>query len=430
MDRQTAPLPGTRIRNRRVQLGLKQSELARRVNLSASYLNLIEHNRRKIAGKILAEIAEALETTADVLSDGAEAGVISALAVAAKGQTLDEPPYALAEQYPGWAELIINQARRIEELENTVASLGDRLSYNPHLSESLHEVISNVTAIQSSAAILSDTPDIEPQWQARFQRNILEDADRLVDGSKRLISLLTSETETDLAERTPREEFGAFLNASNHFFEDLEHAVVSIDDVISASKDLSSSSSRELARGHLERYVRDAKNLPLETLGRLRSQFGIDPLQIANRSGADIPATLRRMAIAPLDKGAAPLGLALCDGSGALRYAKAAEGFDMPRLGNACPLWPLFGALSQTGVPLINYVVTGTTNPKTFLTISICETRFPDGLSGPLVREATMLVIPSASHRSDSISVGPACAICPRSNCAARNEPSILSSGL
>ena len=44
-------LTGSRIRERRLALGVKQGALAQQVGVSASYLNLIEHNHRKIGGK-------------------------------------------------------------------------------------------------------------------------------------------------------------------------------------------------------------------------------------------------------------------------------------------------------------------------------------------------------------------------------------------
>ena len=52
---------GTRIRERRVLNGMRQTELARQAGISPSYLNLIEHNRRRIGGKTLLKLAEALE---------------------------------------------------------------------------------------------------------------------------------------------------------------------------------------------------------------------------------------------------------------------------------------------------------------------------------------------------------------------------------
>ena len=51
MSRST--LTGSRIRERRQVLRMKQSDLASHAGISASYLNLIEHNRRRIGGKLL-----------------------------------------------------------------------------------------------------------------------------------------------------------------------------------------------------------------------------------------------------------------------------------------------------------------------------------------------------------------------------------------
>ena len=74
---------GSRIRERRVMNGLKQSELARRAGISASYLNLIEHNRRRIGGSTLIRLAEVLGVPPALLSEGAEATLIAALREAA-----------------------------------------------------------------------------------------------------------------------------------------------------------------------------------------------------------------------------------------------------------------------------------------------------------------------------------------------------------
>ena len=46
-------LTGSRVRERRLALGMRQADLARDAGISASYLNLIEHNRRRVAGDVL-----------------------------------------------------------------------------------------------------------------------------------------------------------------------------------------------------------------------------------------------------------------------------------------------------------------------------------------------------------------------------------------
>ena len=48
---------GTRIRERRRAMGVTQAEMSRRIGISASYLNLIERNKRGIAGPLLRRAA-------------------------------------------------------------------------------------------------------------------------------------------------------------------------------------------------------------------------------------------------------------------------------------------------------------------------------------------------------------------------------------
>ncbi|NRB02999.1 MAG: helix-turn-helix transcriptional regulator, partial [Rhodobacteraceae bacterium] len=83
-------LTGSRIREKRIMAKLKQAELARQANISASYLNLIEHNRRRIGGKVLLSIAAALEVDPSDLTEGAEAQLLATLRAAADTSDLPE----------------------------------------------------------------------------------------------------------------------------------------------------------------------------------------------------------------------------------------------------------------------------------------------------------------------------------------------------
>ena len=58
---------GTRIRQRRRELGIAQARLAQTVGISPSYLNLIEWNKRNIAGALLRRVSEALNLPPDEL---------------------------------------------------------------------------------------------------------------------------------------------------------------------------------------------------------------------------------------------------------------------------------------------------------------------------------------------------------------------------
>ena len=208
-------LTGTRIRERRTMAGLRQADMARQIGIYASYLNLIEHNRRRIGGKLLVGIAQVLGVELSMLTEGAEAALISTLreaaadagAVAAEADRADE----FAGRFPGWAEVLAANHRRIASLERTVQTLSDRLTHDPHLAASLHEVLSTAAAIRSTASILAEPGEIEPEWRDRFHGNLNEDSLRLAESSKALVAYL-DESETGTERRgVPQEEVEAWL---------------------------------------------------------------------------------------------------------------------------------------------------------------------------------------------------------------------------
>jgi len=104
-------LSGSRIRERRLALGLKQSQLANSVNISASYLNLIEHNRRRIAGKLLNDLARCLNIDSELLDEGASQKLVSTLQQIAAEDTQNRSlgsVYQLVAKFPGWADRLVD----------------------------------------------------------------------------------------------------------------------------------------------------------------------------------------------------------------------------------------------------------------------------------------------------------------------------------
>ena len=208
-------LTGSRIRERRIMAGMKQAELAREANISASYLNLIEHNRRRIGGKLLVDLARILDVEPTVLTEGAEATLIAALREAAAARSALGPELdridEFAGRFPGWAGVLADAYRRTVTLERTVETLSDRLTHDPHLAAALHEMLSTVTAIRSTAAILAEPGDIPADWQRRFHRNVHEDSARLAESSQALVRFLDTAAETGDAAAAPQEQVDAVL---------------------------------------------------------------------------------------------------------------------------------------------------------------------------------------------------------------------------
>jgi transcriptional regulator with XRE-family HTH domain len=402
-------LTGTRLRERRVALGLRQADLAERVGISASYLNLIEHNRRRISDALLERLAQALGLPVQAFQQGVGGVVLDGLRTAAArlpGAELERVE-EFAGRYPGWAGLVTGLHQRVMGLERALEEVSDRMSHDPHLSASLHEVLSAVSSVHSTAAILADTDDIEPEWQLRFLTNLQNDSKRLALGAEALVRYLdTAGQAEEQGYAAPQEEVEAWLAANGWQAGDPAAPA--------------SSAGREMARAHCAQVAEDARAYPEEAFARALAELGPEPVALAARFGGDVLAAFRRIALQP----AAVAGLVICDASGTLTFRKPMPGFALPRFGAACPLWPLFAALARPMSP-IETTIEVAAGPR-FRVLAFCQPRYPEGFRGPELREAAMLILPDADFSAPALAVGSTCRICQRRACAARREPSIL----
>ena len=430
-------LAGSRIRERRLLQQMRQSDLAQRVGISPSYLNLIEHNRRRIGGKLLINIAGALNVEPSLLAEGAEVALIERLRQAAaeadtEGAELEQVE-DFAGRFPGWARLTVAQRRRIATLERAVETLNDRLTHDPHLAATLHEVLDTATAIRSTASILVDTREIEPEWRNRFHRNINEDAQRLADGARSLAGFLDAANSDEADPGSPQDEVEAFFTARQGHFPMLEDAddAEQAEAIVAQASEVISASAAALATSALERYRDDAAAMPLAEVQKAIAESGLDPLMLAERFDVDLGRALRRIASLP----DVEAGLVICDGSGTITFRQPVEGFVLPRYGSACPLWPLFRALSRPMVPLFECLhqpgrSDDPAQRRQFEAFAVAEPRGAARLHREPLYEAHMLVLPQTGGvRDDSAQVGANCRICAVSDCRARREPSIMTDG-
>ncbi|PQO23470.1 XRE family transcriptional regulator [Rhodobacteraceae bacterium WD3A24] len=433
-------LAGTRIRERRLLAGMRQADLAREIGVSPSYLNLIEHNRRRAGPRLIEAAARVLGVDVSALTEGAEAALLDALRDAAALARGDPEPEAgrveeFVGRFPGWAALLAAEHRRAGDLERTVERLTDRMAHDPYLSTALHEMLSAVTSLRSTAAILSETEDLPPHWRRKFHDNLHGDSVRLAEGARALAGYLDTAADDDRGAAAPQEELEAWLRARDYHVAELEEprANVSEDALIAAAPELASNSARALARRYLRRYRAEARALPQERLVAALAAHGPDPGVLAAQLGQPVPLVFRRLAsLPPESEGLPPVGLVMCDGSGTLVFRKPVAGFAFPRFGGACPIWPLFQTLSQPLRPVHCQVEMGTRPRQLFDAYAVCEPVGPTGFGAPQVLEASMLILPvdaGSSPGQAPLAVGVSCRICERTECPARREPSILVEG-
>ncbi|KFE35828.1 helix-turn-helix transcriptional regulator [Thioclava atlantica] len=432
-------LTGTRIRERRTALGVKQADLARAAGISAAYLNLIEHNRRRVSDALIERIAQAMGVDPVALSEGAEGALFDGLREAAAAAEVEgaaqfqAPDLDRIEEFvgrfPAWAALLASRQARLAALERVVETYAERMAQDPFLLTSLHEVLSAVTSLRSTAAILVETEDIEPEWRTRFLNTIQEESLRLSSTAEALVGYLDEMETAETGLSSPQEQLESWLEARAWHIPEIEEEGADPAALIAAAPELASSAARELARQHLIELAEEAQLLPLEPFSAALAELGPEPGALAARFGVGLGTVMRRLAaLPPGTAGLGQPGLVICDGSGTLTFRRAAPGFALPRFAAACPLWPLYEALARPMQPIRALVDMAGRLPQRFLTYAICEPR-PTGFDGPVLMRSTMLILPAPGGTSaaPARAVGASCRICPRAECPGRREPAIVS---
>lgn len=386
-------LIGARIRRQRLDKGLRQTALAAACDISPSYLNLIEHDRRRIGGKLLADIAEALGVPPDQLSGGVEARDLARLrqaAAAYRGEVDAEVARTdeFALRFPGWAGLVSAQAQRTDELEQRLAVLADRARQDPVMAASLHNILSTVTAIRSTAGILAGDDPVEPAWQARFHRNLYEESQRLAAATEALVGDLE---EGGTAEQTgqssdPVVAAEAWLGNWS-ILSALEPGGEGPGVLIErASSDLGNEAAVDIVTALIEEVARDEADLPLSQLRTALSDKPIDPFDLAEKFDVRLACIIRRLA-ALGERGA---GYVRSNAEGDIVLRRHVPGLNVPRFGASRVLWPLYAALDNPGRLQSHRIGSAERGWETFQAWAIA-----DRSKGDL--RATMLVLPVAA---------------------------------
>jgi len=414
-------LTGTRVRNRRLDLGLRQAYVAQQVGISASYLNLIEHNRRRIGASLLAQLAEVLNVEAAALEDAAAAAVVAPLQEAAAAfpsiSMEDMRAEDLIARFPGWAALITAQQSRITKLEARTQALTNRLAHDTQIATSLHEVISTATAIRSTASILNDSPELDADWRDRFHANIDTDSARLAQSSQALLGFLDMELDVagDL-EESPLEQAEAIM---------VQRKFQIAPDEKDAFDDVSDTATRAILTDWAKFVEQDATVLPTDDVLQAARALAFDPARIAARFHVPLDQVMRRLAHLPETPDMPLMGLAMCDAAGVVTFQKPILDFRLPRAAAACPLWPLYQSMAQPGRALRRIVRLPGAARTPFECFAIAT---PQGelTFGEEPRIAATMLVRVARTNDSPGTVGPGCRICSVEQCESRRHPSVV----
>jgi predicted transcriptional regulator/transcriptional regulator with XRE-family HTH domain len=450
---------GRRIRPLRTRLGLSQAELAKRLGISASYLNLVEHDRRPVTTALLLDLARVLDVDLRTLASGPDAELLASLTELFSDPLFEDHPLTatdlqhLVESSPEVARAIVRLHRGYANTRANFETLGARLI-------DAQQDLGTADRVQLSSEQVSDFIQRQgnyfPSLEAEAER-VLADADddghdlfgRLARYLQRRhgvrVRVLTVEEMGGAVRRYDREHGELRLSevlrrGSRNFQVAVQTALLDAAPALDAlvlDPGLTTAESRALGRVALAGYFAGALLMPYERFLRAAEteRYDIELLGHRFRVGWEQSChrltTLRR----PGREGV-PFYMLRVDLAGNISKRFSAAGIQFPRFSGLCSLWNVHAAFLQPGRVRVQH--SRLPNGHTVLAVARTVERHSRGFGAPEApyavgvgcdgREGRRLVYGDAldlENAAAAVPIGVTCRLCERADCTARAFPSL-----
>jgi predicted transcriptional regulator/transcriptional regulator with XRE-family HTH domain len=221
---------GPKVKQFRRDLGLTQVAMAKKLGVSPSYLNLIEHNRRSITPDMARRFAEACDIDVELLSGHREARLRDHLQ-----EVLGDEIFAdfrlrrvnleeLVAQEPQFCRAVTELYRVFRKSRQDLRVLSEHMADDPTLADASHRFLTTLTSLRSFAEIMRDNADLEEGKRAEFAGILVEESENLTAQVRQLFRFIgEGGLGPDSAGEWPREEVAEALQANNNYFDELEN---------------------------------------------------------------------------------------------------------------------------------------------------------------------------------------------------------------
>jgi predicted transcriptional regulator/transcriptional regulator with XRE-family HTH domain len=449
---------GPKVRSLRQKAGLTQAALAERLGVSASYLNLIEHDRRALPSALLIRLAQILDLDLKAIGVG-------------------QDPKVVGDLMEVFADPLFEEAKPSEDEVREIAAA------SPGISRAVVQLHHAYTAAHASAQTLAaevlDRQDLPGMGRAglsseqvtdfiQSQRNhfpaLESEAERVwKDGhleGEDLFAALCRHLETRHKVTVQVQELGEMSGALRRY--DPEHRVVQLSEVLrrgsrnfqlayqigllecSGTLDalvrdplLTSEESRVLGRVSLANYFAAAVLMPYAEflaaadqerydLDLLQHRFRVNFEQVCHRL-----CTLQRRGAEGV-----PFFMVRTDRAGNISKKFSANAVPLPRFGGLCPLRNVHAAYLQPNT--LQAQISRQPEGTVFFSIARTIRKHRGGFHAPEIlyaielgceiEEARRLVYTDGidlANPAGVVPVGTTCRLCERMDCRARAFPSI-----
>ncbi|RME23097.1 MAG: XRE family transcriptional regulator [Deltaproteobacteria bacterium] len=444
---------GTRIRSIRRQHQLTQKQMAERLEISPSYLNLIEHGKRPLSAQVLIKLAQRFAIDLGTFaSDDAQAEaelleVFSDPLFDELGLTNSDVK-ELVTSCPGVGEAVLTLYRAFREAREAASTLASRMSGEGdggemvHLpTEEVHDFIQRqgnyFPRLEEAAERLRRRARIEDD--NRYQRM----ADYLENVLGVRITWVPAETTTTIVRRFDAERRVLFLSQllpprSRHFQLAHQLGLLEFHDLLDELTDhraLTSDEARRLARVTLANYFAAAVLMPYDTMLEEAERRRYDIELLGHRFRASFEqichrlCTLRR----PGAEGV-PFHMIRVDIAGNISKRFSGSGIHFARYSGACPRWNVHAAFLTPG--RIRTQMSVMEDGTGYFCVARTVTKSGGGWTAPHAMHAIGLGCAlsyaprlvyadgyDVSTTEHAVPVGVTCRLCERRNCPQRAFP-------
>ena len=222
-------LLGQKLRAMRIERAMSQVSMAKRLGISASYLNLIEHNQRGLTPKIRAQLIDAFGLEFEALSGARETRLRDELA-----EVLADPLFRefqdardslndVVTTAPALCGATIEAYRKYRAVYEDLRALSEQLSEDPFIADSSHQLLTILTSVRSFAEILQDNSALSEDKRREFTGILVGESERLTDLVKQLFAFIgDGGLGKASAAELPRDEVDEAIQARNNHFPSLE----------------------------------------------------------------------------------------------------------------------------------------------------------------------------------------------------------------
>lgn len=446
---QAGPQIGGKIKRLRRQRHISQADLAHALGISASYLNLLEHNRRNITVPLLFKIAGHFGIEPGELVESDESQLVGDLMelfgddIFADTDLTNHEIRDLAFSNPSAARAILRLFDKYQETKSSGGAIDDRQEGTTTGYHLATEAISDF--IQENA---NHFPTLEKSAE-RVRHDIDHASDSFELGLKtylgnvfgldvRLASL-PSGIAHQHDENTNKLFVSDILSPETALFSMAHRAALltaehEIDAIIDQSN-LPEGDAPILAKNVLASYFAAALIMPYMPFLNACREYRYDVERLSRRFGASFEQTCHRMTTLqrPGAQGI-PLHLVRTDIAGNISKRFSLSGIHIPRHSGACPRWNIYSAFLQP--EKINIQISQMPDSETYFCIakSIAKGGYRHnaprrhlsiGLGCHISHAKEMIYSDGVDLKNltQIVPIGVGCRICPRLECGQRAHP-------